>query len=51
MAAYHLLTQGATYEDPGADYFDQRDRDAVVRRATQRLERIGYKVTVEKLAS
>ncbi|HJS87110.1 MAG TPA: IS110 family transposase [Acetobacteraceae bacterium] len=51
VSAYYLLTEGTPYEDLGADYFDTRDRAAVVRRTTQRLERLGYKVTVEQLAS
>ena len=51
IAAYHILkTPGTVYQDLGADYFDQRDRAAVVRRHTRRLEALGYRVTVEPLA-
>ena len=51
LAAYHILkTPGTVYQDLGADYFDQRDRAAVVRRHTRRLEALGYRVTVEPLA-
>ena len=29
VIAYHLLKHGGTYEDLGANYFDERDRQAV----------------------
>jgi transposase len=43
---YHLLKRGTTYEDLGPNYFDERDRQAVVRRSVRRLEQLGYAVTV-----
>lgn len=44
---YHLLLRnGTTYQDLGSNYFDQRDRQATLRRAVQRIERLGYKVTL-----
>jgi len=45
--AYHVLRDGVTYEDLGANYYDERKKEAVVRNAVNRLERLGYKVTVE----
>jgi transposase len=42
-----LLSTGAEYEDLGADYFDRRDEDRIVRSHVNRLERLGYKVTLE----
>jgi transposase len=48
VAAYHILkTPGTVYEDLGANYFDARDRTAVVRRELHRLEALGYRVTLE----
>ena len=48
VAAYHILqTPGTVYEDLGANYFDARDRAAVVRRELHRLEALGYRVTLE----
>lgn len=48
IAAYHILTNPETvYQDLGAHDFDERDRAAVIRRATQRLEALGVRVTVE----
>jgi transposase len=45
--AYHVLGRGTTYEDLGPQYFDRRDRTAVERRLVDRLESLGYKVTLE----
>lgn len=48
IAAYAILkTPDTVYHDLGINYFDQRDRQAVVRRETRRLEALGYKVTLE----
>jgi transposase len=44
---YALLTNQTTYVDLGVNYFDQRDRQAVERRAVRRLEGLGYTVTLE----
>jgi transposase len=44
---YHLLRDGTPYKDLGANYFDERERDATVRRTVRRLERLGYRVTIE----
>lgn len=49
VIAYHLLRDRGTYTDLGATYFDQRDREAVRRRAVQRLEGLGYRVHIEPL--
>jgi transposase len=48
--AYHLLQDGGTYDDLGPDFFDRRDQDALERRLVHRLEALGNKVTVEKVA-
>jgi transposase len=45
--AYHVLDRGTTYQDLGPQYFDRRDRTAVERRLVDRLESLGYKVTLE----
>jgi transposase len=47
VIVYHLLSEQTAYCDLGADYFDERDRQAVERRLTRRLERLGYTVTLE----
>jgi transposase len=47
MIVYYLLKRGTAYEDLGPNYFDERDRQAVVRRSVRRIEQLGYKVTVD----
>jgi transposase len=37
------------YSDLGANYFDERDRQAVTKRCLNRLQKLGYQVTLEKL--
>ncbi len=50
IVAYALLkTPDTVYQDLGINYFDQRDRQAVVRRETRHLETLGHKVTIEPL--
>jgi transposase len=44
---YHLLRDGTTYRDLGGNYFDERNRQATVRRAARRIEALGYKVTLQ----
>ncbi len=45
--AYFVLRDGVDYQELGANYYDERKKDAVVRNAINRLERLGYKVKVE----
>jgi transposase len=45
--AYHVLRDGVAYEELGVNYYDERKKDAIVRNAVNRLERLGYKVTVQ----
>jgi transposase len=44
--SYYLLTRHTTYQDLGQNYFDERDREGVKRRAVRRLEQLGYEVTL-----
>ena len=50
VIVYHILKDGTMYEDLGQNYFDERDKDAVIRREVRRLEKLGCKVTVERAA-
>jgi transposase len=47
VVVYHLLRQGGTYRELGGNYYDEQDRQGVVRRAVRRLEGLGYRVTLE----
>jgi hypothetical protein len=49
-AVYHLLAEGTTYREPGADYYDRRHTHRITRRAIQLLERQGYRVVLEPAA-
>ncbi|MGQ9513393.1 IS110 family transposase [Thermodesulfitimonas sp.] len=50
VIVYHILKHGTPYVDLGANYFDEQDKTAIVRRSVKRLEKLGYKVTVEPAA-
>ena len=47
VISYYLLKRGTDYEELGAGYFDERDRQAVERRLVRRLEALGNTVTLE----
>ena len=44
--AYYVLTREEDYRDLGANYFDERDRQAVTHRMVRRLQNLGYEVTL-----
>jgi transposase len=47
VAIYYMLKRHETYRDLGYTYFDERQKDALVRRLAKRMEALGYKVKVE----
>jgi hypothetical protein len=47
---YHMLAEGTTYREAGADYYDRRHAERIRRRAIQLLERQGYRVVLEPAA-
>src|SRR5438128_403090 len=51
IAIYHVLKDGVVFQDLGPAHFEQRNRDAIVRRSLRRLEGLGYKVTVEPMTA
>lgn len=51
VVMYHLMKRGTVYQDLGVDFFDERAREAVVQRSVRRLERLGYRVTLEDWAA
>jgi transposase len=49
---WHLLSTGAVYEDPGADYFTRRHDPAVeAKRLARRIEDLGFTVTLTEKAA
>ena len=52
MTTWHLLTTGALYQDPGADYFERRHDPAVeAKRLQHRIEALGFAVTITEKAA
>ena len=50
--AWHLLSTGSLYIDPGAGYFDQRNDPArEAKRIQHRIESLGFEVTLTKTAA
>jgi transposase len=47
--AYHIIRDGVVYHERGANYLDERNREAVQKRAVRRLEKLGFKVILEPL--
>jgi transposase len=48
--AYHMLADGTSYQDLGADYFARRDPRRVVAKLANRIRRLGYDVVVKVAA-
>ncbi len=51
VIVYNLLKKGGSYQDLGGSYFDERDRKRIERRQVNRLEKLGYKVSLETNAA
>jgi transposase len=51
VSAWHMLSNGETYRELGADYYTRRnDPERQARRLTRQLEQLGYTVTVARAA-
>lgn len=48
VAIYHMLRDGTVHQDLGANYFDERRREQSARNAVRHLQRLGFRVTIEK---
>jgi transposase len=51
IMAYHIIKEQSTYKELGADYFDRLNEQAIIRRLTSRLEKLGYQVELTKIAA
>jgi hypothetical protein len=50
VIAYHVLIRKRPYCDFGAaNYFDECDRRAVIKHCLSRVQKLGYKVSLERL--
>lgn len=48
IIAYHLILDKQTYQDLGGNYFDRRNSEATAKRLVQRLEKLGYKINLDR---
>ena len=46
-AAWHMLTNGELYNDPGGDYFTRQSPDQITRRLVRQLQALEHEVTLE----
>jgi transposase len=51
VSAFHMLSRNQPYQELGANYFDRHRHEHLVDRLTQRLERLGYRVSLEPVAA
>ena len=49
VSAYHMLAKGLSYRDLGEADLDQIGQTRIVANLKRRLERLGYRVTLELL--
>jgi transposase len=42
-----MIMRGQDYEDLGANYFDERNKEMVKRQAVKRLEKLGFQVQLK----
>jgi transposase len=47
VSAFHMVTHHQPYQESGANYFDELRRQHVVDPLTRRIERLGYRVSLE----
>ena len=50
ISVYYILSRREPYRDLGPNYFDERKREATVQRLTHRLEKLGYRVSLELIS-
>jgi hypothetical protein len=51
VSAFHMLIRDEPYRELGAHYFDDRRQAHLVDQLTRRIERLGYRVTLEPVAA
>jgi len=49
--AYHIIEEQSTYKELRADYFDRLNEQAIIRRLTSRIGKLGYPVDLTKTAA
>ena len=51
VICYHMIKNRTRYNDLGADYFQNRNKEAIVRQSVKRLQALGFTVTLEEEAA
>jgi hypothetical protein len=51
IVIYHLIKDGTVYQDLGPHHFDELDRKRTTRRPVQRLESLGFEVTLREVGA
>lgn len=51
IAAYHILKDKTEYRELGEGYLDQRQKTSLKRHYLKRLEKLGFKVSLEEETS
>ena len=51
IVIYHVLKDGTLYHEFGAEFFDPRQRETVVRHSVRRLEKLGFAVVLTPTAA
>jgi transposase len=51
VSAFHMLSRNESFRELGANYFDDHRRAHLVDQLTRRIERLGYRVTLEPVAA
>lgn len=51
IMTYHIIKEQSTYKELGADYFERLNEQAIIRRLTSRIEKLGYQVELTKTAA
>ena len=49
-AIYHMLKNGVAHADLGASYFDDRPRQAKLKRLVRQLKNLGFEATLQPIA-
>ncbi len=47
VICYYVLDRRVAYQELGATYFDERERQAVEKRLVHRLQKLGYEVSLQ----
>ena len=49
--AYHIIKKKQPYIELGPSYYEERKREVIIKHSIKKIESLGYKVNIEKIAS